>query len=76
MRRIFLIFFIIFTLSVSSAYPFWIWTPKTRKWVNPKNVAKDSPKAQFEYALTFYNEKELGDALREFKKLLKEYQVF
>ncbi len=73
MRRIILSFFIIFALSVSSAYPFWIWTPKTGKWVNPKNVAKDNPKAQFEYALSFYNEKKLDDASREFKKLLKEY---
>lgn len=73
MRRIALSFLIIFSLAVSSAYPFWIWTPKTGKWVNPKNVAKDNPKAQFEYALSFYNEKKLDDASREFKKLLKEY---
>jgi outer membrane protein assembly factor BamD len=73
MRRIILSFIAIFFLSTSSAYPFWIWTPKTGKWVNPKNVAKDSPKAQFDYALTFYNEKKLEDALREFKKLIKEY---
>lgn len=73
MRRIALNFIIIFSLAVSSAYPFWIWTPKTGKWVNPKNVAKDNPKAQFEYALSFYNEKKLDDASREFKKLLKEY---
>ncbi|MFA5149352.1 MAG: outer membrane protein assembly factor BamD [Candidatus Omnitrophota bacterium] len=73
MRRIILSFCIIFALSVSPAYPFWIWTPKTGKWVNPKNVAKDSPKAQFDYALGFYAEKKYPDALREFKKLLKAY---
>jgi len=73
MRRIILSFIIIFVLSVNPVYSFWIWTPKTRKWVNPKNVAKDSPKAQFEYALNFYNEKKFDDSLREFRKLLKEY---
>ena len=73
MRRIILIFFVIFALSASPLYSFWIWTPKTGKWVNPKNVTKDNPKAQFEYALSFYDEKKLDDALREFKKLLKEY---
>jgi len=73
MRRIILSFLIFFAVSVNPAYSFWIWTPKTGKWVNPKNVAKDSPKAQFDYAASFYNDKKLDDALREFKKLLKEY---
>ncbi len=73
MRRIVLSFIIIFTLSTSPVYSFWIWTPKTGKWVNPKNIAKDNPKAQFDYALSFFNEKKLEDALREFKKLIKEY---
>lgn len=73
MRRIILSFVVIFALSAGSAYPFWIWTPKTGKWVNPKNVAKESPQAQFDYAISFYNEKKLEDAMREFKKLIKEY---
>ncbi|MFA4989797.1 MAG: tetratricopeptide repeat protein [Candidatus Omnitrophota bacterium] len=73
MRRIILSFCIIFVLSASPAYPFWIWTPKTGKWVNPKNVAKDSPKAQFDFAQGFYAEQKYPDALREFKKLLKAY---
>jgi outer membrane protein assembly factor BamD len=73
MRRIILSFLIISALSVNPVYSFWIWTPKTGKWVNPKNIAKDNPQAQFEYALSFYNEKKFEDALREFKKLLKEY---
>jgi len=73
MRRIMLIFITIFTLFSNPAYSFWIWTPKTGKWVNPKNVAKESPKAQFDYALSFYKEGKLDDAWREFKKLLKEY---
>ncbi len=73
MRRIALLLFTVFLLSATPAYSFWIWTPKTGKWVNPKNVAKESPKAQFDFALGFYNEKKNEDALREFKKLLKEY---
>lgn len=73
MRRIILSFIIISALSINPVYSFWIWTPKTGKWVNPKNIAKDNPKAQFEYALSFFNEKKFEDALREFKRLLKEY---
>jgi outer membrane protein assembly factor BamD len=73
MRRIILSFCIIFALAATPAYPFWIWTPKSGKWVNPKNVPKDNPKAQFDFAKSFYDEKKYPDAIREFKKLLKAY---
>jgi len=73
MRRIILSFCIIFALSVNSAYSFRIWTPKSGKWVNPKSIPKDNPKAQFEFAKSFYDEKKYVDAIREFKKLLKAY---
>ncbi|MFA5287141.1 MAG: outer membrane protein assembly factor BamD [Candidatus Omnitrophota bacterium] len=73
MRRTIVSFIIISALWVNPVYSFWIWTPKTGKWVNPKDIVKDNPKAQFEYALGFFNEKKFDDALREFKRLLKEY---
>lgn len=73
MRRILICFLAIFIVAANPAYSFWIWTPKSGKWVNPKNIAKDTPKGQFDYALGFYNDKKYEDALREFKKLLKEY---
>jgi len=73
MRQIILSLCIIFAVSVTPAYSFWIWTPKSGKWVNPKNLPKDSPKAQFDYAKGFYDEKKYDDAIREFKKLLKVY---
>ncbi|MCX5699925.1 MAG: outer membrane protein assembly factor BamD [Candidatus Omnitrophica bacterium] len=74
MRRLILTLFIIFGLGAGNlAYPYWIWTPKTGKWVNPKAEAKDNPKAQFDYAKGFYDEKKYSDALREFNKLIKTY---
>ncbi|MCX5707110.1 MAG: outer membrane protein assembly factor BamD [Candidatus Omnitrophica bacterium] len=73
MRRIILSLVIILTLSLSPAYSYWIWTPKSGKWVNPKSVPKDNPKAQFEFAKSFYDEKKYEDAKRELKKLLKAY---
>ncbi|MFY9402610.1 MAG: outer membrane protein assembly factor BamD [Candidatus Omnitrophota bacterium] len=73
MRRVSAFLLGFFIVTVSPAYSFWIWTPKSGKWVNPKNVAKESPKEQLDYALGFYNEKKYEEALREFKKLLKEY---
>ncbi len=62
-----------FLLSTGNVYSYWIWTPKTGKWVNPKYMAKPNPKEQFEYAKGFYDEKKYEDAKREFKRLLKTY---
>jgi len=55
------------------AYSYWIWTPKTGKWINPKAAPKETPKEQFAYAKSFYDQKKYDDARREFKKLLKAY---
>lgn len=60
-------------LSLSPAYPYWIWTPKTGKWINPKHEAKPTPKEQFAFAKGFYDEKKYEDAKREFKTLLRKY---
>lgn len=74
MRRLIIIALVIFLwLPKGPAYPYWIWTPKTGKWVNPKTVVKPSPKEQFDYAKEFYELKKYEDAKREFKKLLKAY---
>lgn len=73
MKRIFLILIIVLSLSVEKAYPYWIWTPKTGKWVNPKNAVKPTPKEQFDLAKSLYDIKNYEEAKREFKKLLKSY---
>ena len=74
MRRKTLIFAVILlALSVKSAYPYWIWTPKTGKWINPKNAPKPSPKEQFEYAFTLFEAKDYEEARRQFIILLKAY---
>ncbi|MDI6605686.1 MAG: outer membrane protein assembly factor BamD [Candidatus Omnitrophota bacterium] len=74
MRRKTLIFAVILlVLSVKTAYPYWIWTPKTGKWINPKNAPKPSPKEQFEYALTLFEAKDYEEARRQFIILLKAY---
>ena len=72
MRRL-IIILILFCLSTSPAYAYWIWTPKTGKWVNPKHDVKPTPKEQFEWAKGFYDAKQYEDAKREFAKLLKKY---
>ncbi|MGA2774906.1 MAG: outer membrane protein assembly factor BamD [Candidatus Omnitrophota bacterium] len=73
MKRSILIIFLLLTLGLTPAYPYWIWTPKSGKFVNPKSLPKSTPKEQFEYAKSFYDIKKYEDAIREFKKLLKAY---
>lgn len=52
---------------------FWVWTPETNKWINPKFAVKDTPKEQFDVAMEAYDAKEYKDASNEFNKLLKHY---
>ncbi len=76
MKRILIIIYICaiaWGVSVNTAYSYWIWTPKAGKWVNPKKVAKVTPKEQFDFAKHFYDIKSYDEAKREFKKLLKSF---
>jgi len=61
-----------YTIS-SQPIAFWVWTPETNKWVNPKYSVKDTPKEQLEVGLGFYESKEYKEAIREFQKLIKYY---
>ncbi len=42
MRRIILSLLIISFLSIQPAYAYWIWTPKSGKWINPKKKPEAS----------------------------------
>ena len=72
-RKTLILTTILLFFCLQPAYSYWIWTPKTGKWVNPKNAPKSTPKDQFEYAKSFYDEKKYEDAKREFQKLFKAY---
>jgi TolA-binding protein len=73
MKRFLTLLILCCSLAISPAYPYWIWTPKTGKWINPKTAAKPTPKEQLAYAVEFYKLKKYDDAKREFKKLLTAY---
>ncbi len=73
MRRIILIFIILTGLFAAPAYPYWIWTPKTGKWINPKHEVKQTPKEQFDFAKGLYDAKDHPAARREFRKLIRSY---
>ncbi|MDD5108493.1 MAG: outer membrane protein assembly factor BamD [Candidatus Omnitrophica bacterium] len=73
MKRIILSLLIISFLSIQPVYSYWLWTPKSGKWVNPKNLPKDDPKEQFAYAKSYFDDNKYEEAKREFRKLLKAY---
>ncbi len=73
MKRIILSLLIISFFAIQPAHAYWIWTPKSGKWVNPKNLPKDNPQEQFAYAKSFFDNNKYEEAKREFHKLLKAY---
>lgn len=70
-RRI--IIFCILTVISFNAYSFWIWSPKTQKWKNPKYSPLATPYLQFKEAEKLFNEKNYKDAYVAFRKLLTHY---
>lgn len=63
--------FAVVLLNIGTSEAFWVWTPKTGKWVNPKSVAKDTPKAQYDYAMRFFKDGQYDSARKEFEKVVK-----
>ena len=56
------------------AYAFWVWTPKSQKFVNPKYSAKDTPEEQFKWAMGFFEAKEYERAAEEFAGLTTHFK--
>jgi TolA-binding protein len=63
----------IFVFIGTPAQAYWIWTPKTGKFVNPKTEVKSTPQSQFEFAKRLLEGKSYEEAKKEFKKLIKSY---
>jgi len=57
----------------SDAHAYWIWTPKTQKWVNPKTEVQGGPQEQLAFARGLFDGKQYDQAYAEFRKLLKRY---
>lgn len=73
-----IIYILIFLFVASAAVPvpasaFWVWTPETNKWVNPKYAVKDTPQEQLQVGMDYYDADDYKAAIREFEKLLKHY---
>jgi len=67
------IILLILLLFSFNAYPFWIWSPKTQEWKNPKYSALATPYLQYKQALKCFDEEQFKEAYQEFKKLLIHY---
>ena len=57
----------------SSVHAFWVWTPETNKWINPKYAVKDTPSEQIGVSKGLFDQKNYPLAIKEFNKLVKHY---
>jgi len=64
---------IILLLCTQNAFAFWVWTPETNKWINPKYAVKETPAEQLQFALAYYEAGDYEKAIKAFKKLIKHY---
>ncbi len=65
--------FFLLGVMAGQAQGAWVWTPQTRRWVNPKYAAKDTPSAQMDWALGFFEEKDYARAAKEFIRLVRAF---
>jgi len=72
-RLLFILTTGIFLCTASNSFAYWIWTPKTGKFINPKTAVKPTPKEQFDFAKSFFDAKKYKEASQEFKKLINTY---
>ncbi len=69
MRKIIVLIFVI-GLGSGQAFAFWIWSPKTGKWKNPKYSPRPSPVLQFNYAREVFGKGDYKRAYKEFRKVI------
>lgn len=61
-----------YILSSSLLYAPWIWTPESG-WMSEKDIVKESPKSQWDYAQEAEKKGEYNNAIRAYKSLIKAY---
>lgn len=73
MKRTILIIVILFFCVGRQAYAFWLWSPKTKEWTNPKWSAKNTPQEQFQFAKEIFDAGDYKTASIEFRKLISHF---
>ena len=61
-------------LFTTPAKAFWVWTPKTNKFINAKRTSKDTPTEQFKFAMKFFDEMDYKRAAEEFISLTSSFK--
>ena len=74
MKKTILLFLWLFFGLTSSSQAYWIWTPQTGRWINPKYSVKGSPAEQLESGKSLFEAKEYKKAEQEFIKLIHYYR--
>ncbi len=73
LTRISIAFVGLMVIVSSHADAAWIWTPQTRRWINPKSAAKDTPAEQMQVSLNYFEMGDYAKSAKEFTKLVKTY---
>ena len=66
------VFLYVFSLS-GPCFGFWIWSPKSKKWRNPKYSPLAAPEAQFQKAMERFEVNDFKTALVEFRKVVQHF---
>ncbi len=72
-KSIFLWTLVLLLHSASEAQAAWVWTPQTRRWINPKYAPKDTPQAQMDWAVGFFEAQDYLRSAKEFLRLVGAY---
>ncbi len=64
-------FFLLLAFLSSNVQAYWVWSPEEGKFVNPEGASQDSAEEQYDYAMQFYKEKNLDEALKQLENLIK-----
>lgn len=73
-KHLIIISILLLSLAIQPVlHAYWIWTPQTGRWINPKWAVKDSPQEQFDWAMKFYESKDYKRSVGEFTKLVRYY---
>lgn len=62
----------LFFAETSSA--FWLWSPKDSTFENPKYATKDTPEEQYDWAMSFFDNKEFERSAEEFLRLTSTFR--
>lgn len=73
-KAILIAFVSVLSLSIpTQARAYWIWSPKTKQWKNPKNSPLATPQLQLDSGIKYFESQKYKDAIKAFKQVLSHY---